>query len=176
VLISKAKVKNSHQFRHALCKERLVEVSTRCFLHGSLMFDLLSKNDMVNTMDKALTVASRRMSLVASNVANIDTPDYKTRDLPFHETLQAVLRNEYRHSLPMSRTHEKHIPSPNGNASPFSSVNQVVNAYERNDGNDVNLDKETMKVMQTRGAYNQAALFTQSAIRRVLTAIREGGR
>ena len=140
------------------------------------MFDLLSKNDMVNTMDKALTVASRRMSLVASNVANIDTPGYQTRDLPFHETLKAILNNEHRQALPMSRTHARHIPSPRDNASPFSSVNQVVNAYERNDGNDVNLDKETMKIMQTRGTYNQAALFTQSAIRRVFTAIREGGR
>ena len=145
-------------------------------MHGSFMFDLLYKNDMVNTMDKALTVASRRMSLVASNVANIDTPDYKTRDLPFHETLKAILDNERRHNLPMSRANARHIPSPNANASPFSSVDQVINAYERNDGNDVNLDKENMKIMQTRGTHNLAAAFAQSAIRKVLTAIREGGR
>jgi len=140
------------------------------------MFDLLSKNDMVNTMDKAMTVASRRMTLVASNLANIDTPEYRTRDFPFHETLLALLNNEFRQPLPMTRTNPMHLPGIEENAMPFSSVDQVCSAYERNDGNDVKLDKETMKLMQTRGSFSQATLFTQSALRRVFTAIREGGK
>jgi flagellar basal-body rod protein FlgB len=140
------------------------------------MFDLLSKNDMVHTMDKAMTVASRRMALVASNLSNIDTPEYRTRDLPFNETLLAILNNEYRQPLPMTRTHPMHLSGINDNATPFSSVDQVCSAYERNDGNDVKLDKETMKLMQTKGSFSQATLFTQSAIRRVFTAIREGAK
>ncbi|MDR2697649.1 MAG: flagellar basal body rod protein FlgB [Holophagales bacterium] len=140
------------------------------------MFDLLSKNDMVNTMDKAMTVASRRMTLVASNLANIDTPEYRTRDFPFHETLQAILNNECGQPLPIARTNPMHLCGIEDKGLPFSSVDQVCSAYERNDGNDVKLDKETMKLMQTRGSFSQAALFTQSAIRRVFTAIREGAK
>ncbi|MDR1841723.1 MAG: flagellar basal body rod protein FlgB [Holophagales bacterium] len=139
------------------------------------MFDLLSKTDMVTTMDKTMTVASRRMGLVASNMANIDTPDYRTRDFPFHEVLKDVLDNKPGQSLPIVRTHPMHMCGEDTRTLPYA-LDRAITTYERNDGNDVNLDKENMKVMQTQGTFNQAALFTQTAIRRVLNAIREGGR
>jgi len=164
------------------------------------MFDLLAKNDMVNTMDKAMTVASRRMALVASNLANIDTPFYRAQDIPFHETLIKALEGEnVGHPLHLVRTHPMHIlgrdcrtlpffsdtnpilsfsdSSTNCRTSPlFSDTHQVNSAYERNDFNDVNLDDENMKVMKTQGAFLQASAFTQSALKRVFYAVREGAK
>ena len=139
------------------------------------MFDLLSKNNMVNMMDKTMTVASRRMGLVASNLANIDTPEYRERDFPFHEVLQNVLCNNKGQDLPMVRTDPRHFCGTATDALPYA-LDGAISAYERNDLNDVNLDKENMKLMQTQGTYSQATLFTQSAIKRVLTAIREGAK
>jgi flagellar basal-body rod protein FlgB len=139
------------------------------------MFDLLSKNNMVTTMDKAMTVASRRAGLIASNMANIDTPEYRSRDFPFHEVLKDVLCNEQRQHLPIARTHQRHLFGIGNETLPYALDKAVVN-WERNDGNDVNLDKENMKLMQTQGTYSQAALFTQTAIKRVLNAIREGAK
>ena len=157
------------------------------------MFDLISKSNMVTTMDKAMTVASRRMGLVASNLSNIDTPFYRARDLPFHETLQAMLgNNESGQELPTVRTHTSHMPRTgvcplvrthplhlcpvqNDTVPPFN-INQAITAYERNDLNDVNLDDENIKLMKTQGTYSQAAAFTQSAIKRIFTAIREGAK
>jgi len=139
------------------------------------MFDLLSKNDMVNTMDKTMLVASRRAGLVASNLSNIDTPGYRTRDFPFHEVLKGVLDGKNGQSLPMARTHPMHMSCCGKGALPYA-LDKAVSMYERNDGNDVNLDKEGMKLMQTQGTYSQAALFAQSAIKRVLNAIREGAK
>jgi flagellar basal-body rod protein FlgB len=142
------------------------------------MFDLLANNDMVNTMDKAMTVASRRMALVASNLANIDTPFYKAQDLPFHETLIKALEGEnIGHPLHLARTHPMHILGNNCRSSlPFSDTDKANSAYERNDFNDVNLDKENMKLMQTQGAFTQASTFTQSALKRVFYAVREGAK
>ena len=145
------------------------------FCTGPLMFDLLTGNQMVTTMDKAMTVASRRVGLVASNLANIDTPDYRTRDFPFHEVLREALCDNRGQSLPMSRTHSMHMGGSQGELPPYA-LDRVITSYERNDGNDVNLDKESMKLMQTQGAYTQAAMFTQTAIKRVLAAIREGAK
>jgi flagellar basal-body rod protein FlgB len=139
------------------------------------MFDLLSKNDMVTTMDKTMLVASRRAGLVASNLSNIDTPGYRTRDFPFHDVLKDVLENKGGHSLPMTRTHPMHMFGFGKEALPYA-LDKAITMYERNDGNDVNLDKEGMKLMQTQGTYSQAAMFTQSAIRRVFGAIREGAK
>jgi flagellar basal-body rod protein FlgB len=160
---------------------------------GDDMFDLLSKNQMVTTMDKAMTVASRRAGLVASNMANIDTPGYRTRDFPFHEVLKDVLCDKQGQQLPMTRTHPWHFHGQGCQTQPMArthprhfngqgsetlpyALDKAVVSWERNDGNDVNLDKENMKLMQTQGVYTQAALFTQTAIRRVLNAIRDGGK
>jgi len=142
------------------------------------MFDLLAKNDMVNTMDKAMTVASRRMALVAANLANIDTPFYRAQDLPFHETLIKALEGENPgHPLHLVRTHPMHILGRDCSSSLlFSDTHQVNSAYERNDFNDVNLDEENMKVMKTQGAFLQASAFTQSALKRVFYAVREGAK
>jgi len=147
-------------------------------LHRHKMFDLLAKNDMVNTMDKAMTVASRRMALVASNLANIDTPFYRAQDIPFHETLIKALEGEnVGHPLHLVLTHPMHILDRDCRKSLlFSNTHQVNSAYERNDFNDVNLDDENMKLMKTQGAFLQASAFTQSALKRVFYAVREGAK
>ena len=43
------------------------------------MFDLTSGNRMIQTMDTSLTLASKRQAFIASNLANLDTPGYRTR-------------------------------------------------------------------------------------------------
>ncbi len=139
------------------------------------MFDLLSKNDLVNTMDKTMLVSSRRTGLVASNLSNIDTPGYRTRDFPFHEVLKEVLDNKSGHSLPMAHTHPMHMLGGPTTPLPYA-LNRAISMYERNDGNDVNLDKEGMKLMQMQATYTQASQFTQSALKRVYGAIREGAK
>jgi flagellar basal-body rod protein FlgB len=147
----------------------------RPFLHRTKMFDLISTNSMITTMDKAMTVASRRMALVGSNIANIDTPYYRAKDLPFEETLQAALKGFTRHDLQMARTHPMHLSEPGAGSQPYS-IDQAITQYERNDFNDVNLDDEMLKSTQTTSAYLQANAFAQTAIKRIFHAIREGAK
>jgi flagellar basal-body rod protein FlgB len=139
------------------------------------MFDLLSKNDMVNTMDKTMLVSARRQGLVASNLSNIDTPGYRSRDFPFHEVLKDVLDGKNRKTLPMAHTNPMHMLGDGTRPLPYA-LDRAITMYERNDGNDVNLDKEGMKLMQMQGTYSQAALFAQTALKRVFGAIREGAK
>ena len=47
-------------------------------------------------------------------------------------------------------------------------------AYERNDGNDVNLDQENMKLMRAQATYQLASNFAQTAVRKILQTIRDG--
>lgn len=54
----------------------------------------------------ALQVRSRRMELLASNVANADTPQYKARDLDFRQVLKQLHQPD---QLGMSRTHMAHL-------------------------------------------------------------------
>lgn len=58
--------------------------------------------------DKALLVRSRRAELLASNIANSDTPGYKARDIDF----KTALANVQQSSQGLKLTHRNHIQSP----------------------------------------------------------------
>jgi flagellar basal-body rod protein FlgB len=134
------------------------------------MFDLLSKNSTVQLMDRGMTLATRRMELIAGNMANIDTPGYHARDFDF----QAALRSELGQgetspggftALPSHFATATHFSRPANNAKP---------AYERNDGNDVSLDHEAMNLSLTQQAYQLCSSLAQTEIRRTYQIIREG--
>ena len=55
------------------------------------MLDLISSNPMLHMLDRSMSLANHRLGLIASNLANIDTPGYKTRDFSFQEALKAEL-------------------------------------------------------------------------------------
>lgn len=134
------------------------------------MFDLLSKNGIVTAMDRTMALASRRQALIASNLANIDTPGYKTQDFDFEQALKAELHADSGQSMPMIRTHPGHLGGGTGASAPKLSANPT---WERNDGNDVNLDRQTMLLARTQSAYQAAASFAQVEIRKVKQAITE---
>ena len=52
------------------------------------MFDLVSGNYMLQMMDRSMTLASQRMTLIAGNIANIDTPNYRAQDFSFEEAFK----------------------------------------------------------------------------------------
>ena len=135
------------------------------------MFDLLSKSPLVQTMDRSMTLASRRMELIAGNLANLDTPGYRTRDFEFHEALKSALQGLPGQSLPLARTHPGHMGPTTGQGNP--AAQEVATGQERNDGNNVNLDRETMLLSRTQGAYSLASVFLQGEVRRTLVAIRD---
>ena len=49
-------------------------------------------DDMLNFHTQALRVRDQRQQVLASNIANADTPQYKARDLDFKTTLQGALQ------------------------------------------------------------------------------------
>lgn len=138
------------------------------------MFDLLSGNPMVQLMDHSLTLASQRMTLIASNLANIDTPGYKTRDFSFEGALKAALSEGDGQQSPASlaRTNPMHLQGSNRGAFPATSDPMRPDA-ERNDGNDVSLDRENMLMARTQMAYQNASNFMQVELRKMYFLIRE---
>lgn len=139
------------------------------------MFDLVSSNPMIQAMDKSMTLASRRMGLIASNLANIDTPGYRTQDFSFQEALKRELASLDGQPLGLAQTHAGHMqPSPGGGVQVASGGGK--GAYERNDGNDVNLDQQTMLLSRTQGNYSLSSSFAQVEMRRIYQIIREGAK
>ena len=72
------------------------------------MFDLTSGNGMIQAMDRGLTLASKRQTLIASNLANLDTPGYRTRDFSFEGAMKAAIDGQLSPNS-MATTHPMHL-------------------------------------------------------------------
>ncbi len=140
------------------------------------MFDLVSNNPMITTMDRSMTLASQRMALIASNLANIDTPGYRTRDFDFQAALKRALDQQDGKNMPMLCTHPQHLQPPLDLAGGAVSGTLLRPAWERNDGNDVNLDRETTLLARTQSTYSLSASFAQTELRKLYQIIRDGSR
>lgn len=98
---------------------------------------------------QALDFRSMRQDLIAGNIANVDTPFYKPRDIDFESYLSREIAKENGtlHSLKLDLAHTdaKHLDA-NG-----SSKNQATLFFRdghmaKNDGNSVDLDVETSEM------------------------------
>jgi flagellar basal-body rod protein FlgB len=136
------------------------------------VFDLISGNQMIQTMDLSLSLASRRQTLIASNLANLDTPGYRTRDFSFEGAMKAAIARQISPAS-LVVTSPMHLQgSSNGSLPPTTDALQP--SAERNDGNDVSLDRENMLLARTQINYQTASTFMQVELRKLYTVIREG--
>lgn len=92
----------------------------------------------------ALNLRGYRQELLASNIANADTPHYKARDMNFKSALGKALGTTLDvgiESVGLARTHQGHIAG--GQTAPFASLAQYRSEYMGAvDGNTVNMDVE----------------------------------
>jgi flagellar basal-body rod protein FlgB len=100
-------------------------------------------------LERYMDLLSARQKLVASNIANADTPGYLTRDLDFQTELQSA-----------------------GAFAP--QVVEVSGLPVKNDGNSVNLDRESRLLAENALRFQLASTLMRSQIRIVRSAIEEG--
>jgi len=105
-------------------------------------------------LEHYLSLASQRHTMVVTNMANIDTPGYRTRDVDFRAELQRVAQGTQFTLQPVGR--------------------EVRGLIERPDGNNINLDREGMALAETQMQYRVAVQLLKSEFHRLLTAINEG--
>ncbi len=136
------------------------------------MFDLVSNNRMIALADKGMSLATQRISLVASNLANIDTPGYRTRDFDF----EAAFRTE------MEKLDRQFSPTPgapsafDAGITPPAIIHPDDITSERNDGNDVRLDRENMLLSKAQTVYTLSSNLAQGELKLVLGAIRDAAK
>jgi len=138
------------------------------------MFDLVSGNYMLQMMDRSMTLASRRMTLIAGNIANIDTPNYRTKDFSFESAFNQEMATLDRQFSPSQPATPSYFPSAQAVPAPETTGSGA--AFERNDLNDVSLDQQTMLLSKTQETYQLSSNFAQLELRKVLGAIRDGAK
>jgi len=114
---------------------------------------------------QALPLRDERLKLIASNLANADTPGYKAKDLDFEGALDALTGK-----APLRATDARHFdfPAPPGHP-PFQFARPQLQP---------SLDGNTVDAHAERAAYGRAALeyrasltFIETKVRTMLTAI-----
>ncbi|MCX7946584.1 MAG: flagellar basal body rod protein FlgB [Hydrogenophilus sp.] len=121
---------------------------------------------------RALTVHGTRQQLVASNIANADTPHYKARDIDFRAALAAAGKRMEVPSPELSRTHPRHLSgrgSGEGPLAPFVGYRTEVQSAV--DGNTVDMDQERAAFAESSLYYEASLNFINRQLRGLKTAI-----
>ncbi len=127
-------------------------------------------NDISSVLARAMGVASKRQDLLSDNVANVDTPYYKRKDLNFKDMLEYISKGNI--GNPLKGDSPRHFRYSNGVM--FPRVQEDKNLSWRSDRNNVDIDKELVELMQNSMWYGGVAkLLSQrfSTLRSVLTSV-----
>lgn len=127
----------------------------------------IADNPILKILGRALDVSSRRASLVASNVANVDTPGYKAKTFNFDAALAASSKN-YAEMQPV-QTDPRHMSQGVG-AGPTIDV-QETDAPCREDGNTVNIEQELADLLESELMFSASSKLIAKKIEMLKTAI-----
>jgi flagellar basal-body rod protein FlgB len=130
----------------------------------------LFESKTLNAMEGYLERLSQRHKIVASNIANIDTPGYKTKEISFHATMDELVAEQPGH---LRMTRERHI-----DAVPFGALGNRVfepqGLIERADENNVDIDREMTKLSETSFGYSMMTQMLRGKYQKLATSINEG--
>ncbi len=136
---------------------------------GAMMIGKLDEHFRFN--QTALSLREQRQQLLASNIANADTPNYKARDINFGQTLHSVLAG----NVPqMQKTANAHL---NGNAETGPGGMPLLYRTELQgsaDGNTVDMDVERTQFADNALRYEASVTMLNSQIRGLMLAITGG--
>ncbi|KON80262.1 flagellar basal body rod protein FlgB [Azoarcus sp. PA01] len=117
----------------------------------------------------ALNVQARRQQLLASNIANADTPNYKARDVDFAAALKGAI-GARSGPLALSGTSARHLSAEQGTLlEPHVGYRSEFQASV--DGNTVNMDVERAAFAENSLQYEASVTFINSLLRGMQTAI-----
>lgn len=122
------------------------------------------------TLENSLNYASAKNRTISSNIANVDTPSYKSKDVVFKNVLNETLNT----SIKTKRTHTEHIPFNNLNSNrTFKTVTNQNTMYSHN-GNNVDIDKEMSDLAKNQIYYRSLVDRINGKFSSIQTVIRGG--
>ncbi|WP_044417496.1 flagellar basal body rod protein FlgB [Halarcobacter anaerophilus] len=125
----------------------------------------MKASSVTDLLFEQLSFRGERQKVISSNIANINTPNYKTKDLVFDEELKKVDESK---NLALKTTNPMHIKT-----APISSENmdnarvvKLKGLEEQNDGNNVNIDREMSEMSKNKVIFDalQSSIKKDSAL------------
>ncbi|MDN5107689.1 flagellar basal body rod protein FlgB [Aliarcobacter butzleri] len=97
----------------------------------------MEASKVTGNLFEQLNFRGEKQKVISSNIANVNTPNYKTKDLVFQEEL-----DKNSNMLQLKRTTNNHMYNLDFTQSSNQRLIQVPGLVEQNDGNNVNLDSQ----------------------------------
>lgn len=116
----------------------------------------------------ALKIRARRAELLASNLVNVDTPNYKARDIDFQSAMKMAASGQ---SSAMQTTHSQHM-STSGSLQNDLTIQFRTSIQDSLDGNTVDEQIEQAQFMQNTVQYQASLSFLGARFQGLLSAIR----
>lgn len=128
-------------------------------------------DDALRFNQTALNLRAARQELIASNIANADTPNYKARDIDFASALKGAMSGTSP-KLAMSATALTHLGNGGGNSAMGAPLLYRKEIQPGADGNTVDMDVERAQFADNALRYEASVKFISGNITKILDAIR----
>ncbi|WP_343592113.1 flagellar basal body rod protein FlgB [Paracidovorax wautersii] len=138
-------------------------------------------NKMTNALDfhgNALLLRAERQRVIASNIANVDTPGYVARDFKFADALREVSQassptSERSQLRQQSVSDPRHIPLPSTDIGSFAggTLGYAVETQPSLDNNTVDMDRERAAFVDNAVRYEATLRFINGNAKTMLSAI-----
>jgi flagellar basal-body rod protein FlgB len=135
------------------------------------MINSLFDNSMVPYLSETVQFAQMRHNILAGNVANLDTPGYKTRDLSV-QSFQELLAD----AIQARHERQESLTSPllgNGDLDPLSEVKPAMNSILRHDDANVGLEQQILEISKNNMMHNMAISIMNNQFQLLQTMISE---
>ena len=109
----------------------------------------VTANPTAGALERYMNLLSARQKLIASNIANVDTPGYRTQDIDFQSEFESAINGQ-------------------------PAAIQVPDLRTNNDGNNVSLDRETRLLSEDALRFNIASQLMKGQFSTLKMAIEEG--
>ena len=139
--------------------------------------ELLSGVEEMNTQldnalrfhQTALNLRAQRQEILAANIANADTPNYKARDIDFESNLKGALQGRMGRSVALATSSSRHIKASGTATQPYLLYRNEEQANV--DGNTVNMDVERANFAENTLQYEASLTFINGLLRTMQQAV-----
>ncbi len=125
----------------------------------------------LDVLQRALDASVLRQKVIAENIANVDTPFYKRKEVVFEDELKKAL-NEKEPILKLKVTNPKHIENIGNTKLPDPKVKVVDDIVFRRDRNNVDIEKELVDLAKNNILYTGLTRFVSTKFSMLRGAIK----
>jgi flagellar basal-body rod protein FlgB len=133
----------------------------------------------IDLLGKSVDLRAKNQNLIASNIANAETPNYVPKTLAFEEELQGAIKSDHAGEHPSSATDARHVALRGPRA--FSAVQLVSGRVletpaktPSKDGNAVEVENEMGKMAENQIMFNASVQLLTKKFEGLRTAIKGG--